>query len=164
MSKVYVGIDIGLKGAVARITNDEDPIGFKMPVLGKEVDPHDIIEQLGKLNADYIVFEKLGVIFGSSKATAYSMGKQSGIIETACICLGVPYTAVKAIEWQKDMFTGVTEAKKSNGKRDTKAMALTACKRIFPGVELTMSDKATVPHDGYVDALLMAEWAKRKNL
>ena len=164
MSKVYVGIDIGLKGAVARIADEEESTGFKMPLLGKEEDPHDIIEELRELNAEHIVFEKLGVIFGTSKATAYSMGKQSGIIETACICLGVPYTAVRAKEWQKDMFTGVTEAKKSNGKRDTKAMALTVCKRIFPGVKLTMSDRATVPHDGYVDALLMAEWAKRKNL
>lgn len=163
MSKRYLGIDIGLKGGIALLYNGK-ATGQKMPVLGKEVDASDIIKIINDYNPDHVVFEKLGVIFGTSKTTAFSMGKQSGIIETACICAGIPYTAVRAKEWQKDMFTGVTEAKRSNGKRDTKAMALTACKRIFPGAELTMSARATKPHDGYVDAILMAEWAKRKNL
>ena len=161
--KVYVGIDIGLKGAIASIDH-LNVTGLKMPVLGKEVDPHAIIAELDKLKPDYVVFEKLGVIFGTSKSTALSMGKQSGIIETACICLGVPYTAVPAKQWQKDMFVGITEAKKANGKRDTKAMALITCKRIFPNVDLVFGDRATKPHDGYVDAILMAEWAKRNNL
>jgi len=161
--KRYLGIDIGLKGAFA-ILSDENPTGVVMPVTGKTVDAYDIIKLINDYNPDHVVFEKLGVIFGSSKATAFSMGSQSGIIEAACICAGVPYTPVKAKEWQKDMFTGVTEAKRSNGKRDTKAMALIACKRIFPNLELTMSARAVKPHDGYVDALLMAEWARRKNL
>jgi hypothetical protein len=161
--KRYLGIDIGLKGAIALISK-ESPTGQVMPIIGKTVDPSDIIKIISNYNPDHIVFEKLGVIFGTSKATAFSMGLQSGIIETACICAGIPYTAVRAKEWQKDMFTGITEAKKSNGKRDTKAMALTVCKRIFPGAELTMTTRATVPHDGYVDALLMGEWARRKNL
>ena len=163
MSKIYVGIDIGLAGALASI-DKKNVKGLKMPMLGKKVDPHDIIKELELLKPDHVVFEKLGVIFGTSKATAFSMGEQSGIIQTACICLGVPYTIVPAKEWQKAMYTGVPETKKSNGKRDTKAMALIACKRIFPNLELTLSERAKIAHDGYVDAILMAEWARRKNL
>jgi hypothetical protein len=62
------------------------------------------------------------------------------------------------------MYVGVQEAKKSNGKRDTKAMALIACKRIFPDIDLTLTSRANKPHDGYIDAILMAEWGKRNNL
>jgi hypothetical protein len=161
--KRYLGIDIGLSGAFALI-HDGDPTGVKMPVTGKKIDAYDIVKLIDDYNPDHVVFEDLGVIFGSSKKTALSMGYQSGVIEAACICAGIPYTKVKAKMWQKDMFVGVAEAKNSKGKRDTKAMALIACKRIFPGLELTLSDRATKAHDGYVDAILMAEWARRKNL
>ena len=161
--KRYLGIDIGLSGAFALI-HEGDPTGVKMPVTAKKIDAYDILKLVDDYNPDHVVFEDLGVIFGSSKKTALSMGYQSGVIEAACICSGIPYTKVKAKQWQKDMFTGVPEAKKSGGGRDTKAMALVACKRIFPGLELTLTDRATKPHDGYVDAILMAEWARRKNL
>src|ERR1019366_4263591 len=109
----------------------------------------------------HIVFEKLGVIFGSSKQTAFSMGAQSGAIEMACICQNIPYTKVRAVDWQKAMFTGldlITKPSKTAGAkpvRDTKAMALVAVKRIFPELKLTFGDRATVPHDGLIDAVLM---------
>jgi hypothetical protein len=113
----------------------------------------------------HVVFEKLGVIFGSSKVTAFSMGYQSGAIEMMAIALGIPYTKVPAKQWQKDMFQGIDVIKKTGkSSNDTKAMALIAAKRLFPNQKLTFGEKATKPHDGLVDALLMAEYAKRKNL
>jgi hypothetical protein len=45
--------------------------------------------------------------------------------------------------------------------KDTKAMALMAVKRLFPNQKLTFGERATVPHDGLVDALLMAEYSRR---
>ena len=160
MDKNYLGIDIGLNGALAKLENGKLTC-IKMPILGKGIDPDAVVQIIKNFNPDHIIFEKLAPIFGTSKATAFSMGYQSGVVETACISLGIAYTAVKAKVWQKDMFIGVTEAKKSNGKRDTKAMALIACKRIFPGIDLTLTDRAIKPNDGYVDAILMAEWGKR---
>ena len=67
------------------------------------------------------------------------------------------------------MFTGVDEITKTANKlsktgkpvRDTKAMALVAVKRIFPTLKLTFGDRATVPDDGLIDAVLMSEYAKR---
>jgi len=163
MAKIYMGIDIGLSGAIA-IIEDGEITGSKMPVLGKGIDPQTIIAAMQHEKPDHVIFEKLGVIFGTSKATAFSMGYQSGVIEAACISLKIPYTIVPAKQWQKDMYVGVQEAKKSNGKRDTKAMALIACKRIFPDIDLTLTSRANKPHDGYIDAILMAEWGKRNNL
>ena len=61
------------------------------------------------------------------------------------------------------MFTGVEEITVTGkSTRDTKAMALVAAKRLFPDAKLTFGDKATKPHDGLVDALLMSEYGKRK--
>lgn len=162
--KNYAGIDIGKSGAIVMLSNDITSI--KMPMINKELDLYSLNGVFEKLKADeyHVVFEKLGVIFGSSKITAFSMGEQSGIMEALCVAHKIPYTKVRAVDWQKEMFQGITKIQKA-GKQstDTKAMALIASNRLFPTVTKTFNN-ATKPHDGLIDALLMAEYAKRKNL
>ena len=66
---------------------------------------------------------------------------------------------------EKELFEGIPKVlkKDGSGKVDTKAMALIAAKRLFPTTVLTKPDskRATVPHNGIVDALLIAEYARR---
>lgn len=174
MSKGYIGIDIGKKGAVVY----QGPTGalqsYQMPMIKDELDYaflYDIIQRINARHYEvydchpHMIFEKLGVIFGSSKATAFSMGHQSGAIEMMAIALGIPYTKVPAKQWQKEMFLGVEEITiTGKSTRDTKAMALVAAKRLFPGQSFVFGDRSTKPHDGLVDALLMSEYGKRKQL
>lgn len=170
MSKIYIGIDIGKNGAIVAITQGGIIVN-PMPKIKTELDYHQLSSLIG-MYADqnvHVVFEKLGVIFGSSKQTAFSMGEQAGAVEMSCICQDISYTKVRAVDWQKEMFQGLDQITKpsSTGKkevRDTKAMALVAVKRIFPTLKLTFGDRATKPHDGLIDAVLMAEYARRKNL
>lgn len=165
--KVYIGIDIGLKGAVAFLYPDGSNETFPMPVIKNQVDFYELNRLiLSKLPSRecMITFEKLGVIFGSSKATAFSMGMQSGAVEMLAISNQLPYIMVPAKQWQKDMFIGINEIKDSKGKRDTKSMALVAIKRLIPTLKLTFGDRATKPHDGLIDAMLMALWAQRNKL
>jgi hypothetical protein len=162
MNKTYIGIDLGLNGAIVIFHPDGYIEKAKMPVIGKLIDIPSLKYIIGRKDA-VVVFEDLGVIFGTSKATAFSMGYQVGILEALCVSLKLPYHKVKAKVWQKEMFQGVPELTKS-GKRDTKGMALIACQRIFPNQDLTFTERAKKPHDGLVDAMLIAEYAKRKNL
>lgn len=168
--KTYIGIDIGLKGALAVIDPDGVVTTYPMPVVKDQLDLRGLLDimDLTIINQSSkdmsVVFEKLGVIFGTSKATAFSMGLQLGAMEMLCVSQMVSYTKVPAKQWQKDMFMGVDEIKNAKGKRDTKAMALVAVKRLFPNLKLTFGERATKPHDGLVDAVLMAEWARRNNL
>ena len=161
-----IGIDIGHHGAIVIQRNSAPHIvTLVMPMIKTEVDYHQLYELIKTyaVGTGLVVFEKLGVIFGSSKATALSMGYQSGAVEMACIALGLPYVKVPPKEWQKVMFTGVDEILKVTKKghsRDTKAMALIAAKRRFPGVCLTVGRENNKPHDGIVDALLLSEYAK----
>ena len=163
----YIGIDIGKKGAIY-ILNEDGTEDWRapMPMIKDKVDWHgvsDMLEPYEGFNG-MAVFEKLGVIFGSSKKTAFSMGEQYGAIRQACVCHAVRYTEVPAKTWQAEIFQGQEKIYKSGSKTkiDTKAMALVAAKRLFPKVNLMMTSKSTVPHDGLVDALLMAEYARRK--
>lgn len=162
--KKYIGIDIGKKGAVA-IWDGKKYISHKMPMIKDQVDYAGLYNLLAEFEGfnGIVVFEKLGVIFGTSKKTAFSMGHQAGAIEMLCIALAMPFVKVPAKSWQAEMFKGVEEIKVSGSKtkRDTKAMALVAIKRLVPRLPLTFG-KATKPHDGLVDAVLMAEYAKRK--
>jgi len=163
----YIGIDIGKSGAYYVLGEDGSEIERgPVPMIKKEVDWHEFNEIMDRYNMfnGMVVFEKLGVIFGSSKKTAFSMGYQAGAIEMMCISNMVQYTMVPAKKWQEEIFQGVTKIYKKGvkGPLDTKAMALVAAKRLFPKVNLLMTDRSTVPHDGLVDALLMAEYARRK--
>lgn len=175
MSKVYVGIDIGKQGAIAMMYSQETIATIPMPMIKTELDYHMLAQRISHLREAYgsnlhIVFEKLGVIFGTSKSTAFSMGNQAGAVEMICICQNIPYTKVRAVDWQKAMFTGVeqiTKPSKTAGAkpvRDTKAMALVAVKRIFPQQQLVFGTRASVPNNNLIDAVLMAEYARRNNL
>ena len=170
MNKIYIGIDIGKQGAIAMIFPDNKIVVEKMPMIKTELDYASLPPMLNQIGyTSHVVFEKLGIIFGSGKQVAWSMGEQSGAIEMTCICQMIPYTKVRAVDWQKQMFQGVDQITKPSmtGKkqvRDTKAMALMAIKRIFPELKLTFGDRATKPHDGLIDAVLMAEYARRNNL
>ncbi len=174
MTKGYIGIDIGKKGAIVYQRADLETEAYPMPMIKDEVDyafMYDIIQHINNRHMTahncnpHIIFEKLGVIFGSSKATAFSMGHQSGAVEMMAIALRIPYTKIPAKQWQKEMFTGVEEITiTGKSTRDTKAMALVAAKRLFPGQDFTLTERATKAHDGMVDALLMSEYGKRKAL
>lgn len=176
MSKIIIAIDIGKKGAIViRRPGYAQDSFFEMPMVKNELDYDKLYSILSvctpspKDAETIVVFEKLGVIFGTSKSTAFSMGHQAGAVEMACIALDIPYHKVPAKAWQKEMFanTSIVTKKSKSGKStvtDTKATALIVAKQLFPNQKLTFGDKATKPHDGLVDALLMAEYAKRKNL
>lgn len=174
MSKTYIGIDIGKAGAIAVIYPNGEMDTYQMPMIKTELDFPELINILQSTidmskGQAHIVYEKLGVIFGSSKQTAFSMGQQAGAVEMACICQSIPYTMVRAVDWQKQMFQGldqITKPSKTGATqvRDTKAMALVAIKRLFPKMKLTFGERATKPHDGLIDAVLMAEYARRNNL
>ena len=163
----YIGIDIGKSGAYYIMGDDGSEISRgPVPMVGKEVDWHKFNQGISHYEAfnGMVVFEKLGVIFGSSKKTAFSMGYQAGAIEMMCIANSIQYTMVPAKKWQTEIFDGQTKIFKKGikGPLETKKMALIAAKRLFPKVNLLMTERSSVPHDGLVDALLMAEYARRK--
>jgi len=173
--RFVIGIDIGKAGSVYIQEKDKEGNyigqGYKMPMIKTELDYLALYQLLEPYEASngLVVFERLGVIFGSSKQVAWSMGHQSGAVEMACVALSIPFMKIPAKEWQKAMFVGVDEITKTannlskTGKpsRDTKAMALVACKRLFPKLKLTFGNRAEKPHDGLIDAVLISEYAKR---
>lgn len=170
----YIGIDIGLDGGIAVLDDVVPLVLYKIPLVAKgEIDYVSLYNLLQFIQSaelsnsgsnPHLLFEKLGVIFGSSKSTAFSMGYQSGAIEMMAIALGIPYTKVSAKTWQKQLFTGVDVIKKASGANNTKAMASIVAKRLFPSANFKATSKSKKDDDGLIDAILIAEYGRRNNL
>jgi hypothetical protein len=170
-TKYYIGIDIGEKGAVSILTENSTEVydSFAMPTIGNTVDAHKLVDLLKFYRGQecHVVFEDLHAIFGSSAKSNHSFGRNDGIVRGIVAALNLPFTPVEAKVWQKEMFVGVKKLlrKSSSGKtmvNDTKKMALIACKRLFPTANLLATKRSSVPHNGIVDSVLMAEYCKRK--
>lgn len=168
---VYVGIDLGQKGAICVISKGKIIGQYKMPLMPdkKTVDVNELSkilskydEALGNTYIKIIGFENiLRPIFRSSKATAIQMGRQFGQIESIVNLNNYKYVALLPRTWQQFMFKHSKEYKK-NDKRDTKRMALESYKKIFPKDKYTFSVRQSV-HDGIVDACLIAKYLEEND-
>jgi len=78
-------------------------------------------------------------------------GKLLGWLETDA----VPLIVVRPRAWQKVFGIG-------GRGTDTKAQAALVCRRLFPCVDLLATARCRKPHSGKADALLIAEWMRRR--
>jgi len=170
----YIGIDPGLAGAAVVLDESGKIVAsypFKRDVTGLDIRKlRDFLTPYTE-NAT-VVIEQVHALFGSSASSTFTFGYVCGQIEAVVSCLECRYILVQPKVWQKEAFTGISEIRKPNtitsagkeirGKVDAKKMALQAVGRLFPGVKLTPTEKSIKPHDGLVDALLIAEFCRRK--
>lgn len=172
MEKIYIGIDCGLDGAIVMLTGQgilsKDIMPTIKPGKGRKIDLGAICEtargwQLAfdcKMPLHAIVEDPGG--HAPSASGLRSMTYSFAVAEMALAAFGIPYTTVRAQAWQSAFWK---RPKLPKGvKFDNKGAALAAAKRIWPNEDWTKSYRATIPHDGLVDAALIAEWGRRANL
>jgi hypothetical protein len=155
----WIGIDIGLKGGIVAVDEDKNiTIAVPMPTcrIGKKTNL-DIValahmmESWPRREISMICIEQPGSHMPSAAATA-SCNYQFGV------CVGLLYriacanTILRAQTWQKEYAIAGT---KGNTKTQAKAIA----SALYPDAGRTI-----LGHEGMVDALLIAEYARRKNL
>jgi hypothetical protein len=163
---IHVGVDPGKRGGIATIFEDGNVRLWTMPVLvgtksaKNEYDLLGIKEILRGFNGVPNVFftvERSQPIPPNIKAGSsaqFHRGVARGW-EWALTALEYSYQLVPPQKWQKALFVGTPD----NG--DTKQRAAIAVQRLFPKVDLRASERARKPHDGLVDALLLAEFGRR---
>lgn len=169
-----IGVDIGQNGAIVIQDLETGNIVTQvMPIVGKDVDVHELINILESFRDTdcMVIIEDVRAIFGAAASATFTFGYVAGVTEAALIALKLPYRRVNPKIWQKQAFAGVKEirkpdtvnknGKKVKGKVDTKAMALIAAKRLYPNVDLRPTQRSKNPHDGIVDALLMSWYCKQ---
>jgi len=176
MDKIYIGIDVGSKGFIAIQKN-----GVFRHVSIADNDLYqlsDIMRQIseeGAKNGISCVIEDVKAIFGSSAKATFQFGFNKGYLIGLLCANKIPYTLVAPKTWQKEMWENsdmvvtyktVTVKGKQVTKKDvnTKQTSINCCKRLFPTMDLRKSDRAKNIDDNKVDATLMCEFARRKNL
>jgi hypothetical protein len=164
-----IGVDIGQSGAIVVVEDGRILAKYPMPVFDGRTDSRKFAAILAKNRTDncHVVMEKFAGFFGYAKSGACSISRQLGNIESIVELLKIPYTQVIPRVWQKEMWVGTKDySKKSKGKdiRDTKRISLIAARKLAPDEKFLMTKRSTKPHDGLVDAFLMAMYGYRKGL
>jgi hypothetical protein len=172
--KNYIGIDPGKNGHIV-VINESGINKFAIPKIGKEVDVHTLNNLMVGFSTTphHIIIEDVHAIYGSAAGATFSFGWIVGILEALLVSNGLSFIKVQPKVWQKEMFEGVPEQRKPSsvnkkgilvkGKLDTKAMSIMASKRLFPQFSLLPTERSKNPDDGISDALLMAEYCRRKH-
>ena len=157
---IIVGIDNGLDGGLAAISSHKGELidRIKMPTkkVGnkREVDSYNVYRWLCDLHSPYVLAVEEPLAHAKSsqavRSMALSFGKLAGMAESRV----QKFERVPVRAWQKAMLGKVPRG-------ETKAYALAKASELCPDENWLASEKAKKPHDGIIDAYLIARhyWA-----
>jgi crossover junction endodeoxyribonuclease RuvC len=154
----FIGIDPGVNGAVAVLTEDHAKV-FDIPTFWvtkgqKRRQAYDLpafFTLLARLTVSGVVavtVEDVHAMPGQGVTSMFSMGYGVGLIHGHLTALRIPFELVTPQRWKKEMLAGVAT-------KDKKA-AYVKASRLFPHIDLgRRSDQ------GRAEALLIAEYGRR---
>ena len=163
----HLGVDCGKKGGIAYLRGDKLST-LIMPTVptGKKAQEKINLIALGTILKDLLrnsngeltaIIEDPGG-HAPSAAGLRSMTYSFAVTEMCCAMLGIKYETIMSRAWQKHFWP---RPKLPKGvKFDTKAAALEAAVNIWPDHSWLASKRCSIPHDGMVDAALLAQWGK----
>lgn len=169
--KIYVGIDVGKDGGLAFLYENGQLDVHKVPTIADQisiVDLHQIIEEY-IIDSDgnlICAVEDVHSIFGASAKSNFQFGRALGILEGIVSTRRLQWIKVSPKDWQKVAWQGIPLIRKpsekpgKDGPVDTKATSLLASKRLFPNETFIPTSRSKKPHDGLVDAALIAYYLK----
>jgi hypothetical protein len=167
-TSIYIGIDNGITGGIAGLSVTPgvgilalSPMLIQKTRKGNEIDVRGVWRFiLGELQIGHQVEETAVVIEepgGSQSASAAaSMAASFAALRALCELKGLRYHRVTPPQWQKALL--------NCAKGQTKAAALTKARSLWPNQEWLASPQCRRPHDGMIDAALIAEYARRQGL
>ena len=152
---IYIGIDPGKKGAIAAIETDGDGDITFVDVLPYSEDGYrEFLKERATFRRSgsfRCCLEKVGAHPGEGVKSSFSFGENYGFIRGLLAGFQIPYQTILPQRWKKEFGLG-----------NDKADSIEVCRRLFPDVSLKPTDRCQKDNDGMAEALLMAEYARRK--
>jgi crossover junction endodeoxyribonuclease RuvC len=151
MSKIFLGIDPGLSGALAFYDADEDNlIIIDMPTVevtrnGKkkrEVSAALVADAVAGKGVTHAFMERVSAMPGQGVSSMFSFGRSSGIVEGVLAAYEIPTTLITPQVWMKSMNV-------RSGKDGSRERAM----QLFPAHSAYFARKKD---DGRSDAALIA--------
>lgn len=160
--KFYAGLDPGISGALCLVDDHGKFVdAHVMPTMADRVSPKklfDLIEAVAKDRDVIFYLEKPIPMRKKGSVGSISQGQNFGYCEMALAGLGISYELVAATVWSKEMHQGIdSKIKNPKIKSALKVQGLMGLDRFMVGKTVRR------PHDGMVDAYLIALYAWRKN-
>lgn len=158
-TKVVVGIDPGLRGGIVCLGWGE-PKGWKMPIMegpseNKVLDCLQFMEIVETFPGHALFYVELpfaipGQALRSTSTTFENYGRLLACLEV----LERPYGLIRPQEWQSRVAELTRIGKDAETRPKVRARIWARC---FPGAEHIEFLRGAVPHDGLVDAFLIAK-------
>ncbi|MBQ8737780.1 MAG: hypothetical protein IJY78_08200 [Bacteroidaceae bacterium] len=95
--------------------------------------------------------ESVSAMPGQGVTSMFNFGKGFGWTLGTLEAYDVPYELIRPQKWKKEF--SVTSDKNTS---------IAVCKRLFPHVSLLPTERCRKDNDGMAEAMLMAEYARRK--
>lgn len=145
MNRIHIGIDPGKNGGIAYI---EGNISGTMPYSDKAL--LDLCRDSSHWDA-VCCLEKVGAMPGQGVVSMFNFGQSVGYIKGVLEAFKIPYQEITPQKWKREF-----------GLTSDKAASVEVCRKLFPNTDLLATPRSRKPHDGMAEALLMAEYARRK--
>ena len=155
MTKIFIGIDPGLSGAVAAIDEKYNVLGLEdTPTIkagGKTLYSVEgmaaLLRRFALLGAVLVILEQAQAMPGQGVSSTFSTGYGFGLWSGILGALELPYKAIRPSVWTRKVLSGCP----GQGKDRSIGFAM----RMFPGAEL-VPPGCRRPRDGRADALCLA--------
>lgn len=167
MTSEYLGIDPGLNGGFAVVSGDKLRYKMAMPTIsfkkkdGKtkmEIDREAVLSFLKIFPPHvHVAIEEQGAFRGQNIVSTCTQCKNYGILLMALSGVQAYITEVPSDIWQAHF--GIVSVKKAEGD-STKVQAFRTCRLLYPFESFRKSERASTPHDGMVDAALIANYCQ----
>ena len=142
-----IGIDPGKSGSLAYIMDDGSVNVFQFD----EGLYNTALRGIADLGPSVCCLEHVGAMPGQGVTSMFTFGQNFGFIQGLLTAHGIPYELVRPQKWKREF--GITGDKNSS---------IAVCKRLFPDVSLLPTERCRKENDGMAEALLLAEYARRK--
>jgi Holliday junction resolvasome RuvABC endonuclease subunit len=163
----YLGIDPGISGGFAVVSGDRILYKMVMPTLsftteaGKtktELDREGILSFLATIPPHtHVVIEEVQAFRKQDITATCTTCRNHGMLLMALTFAHMYVSEVPSDVWQSHF--GIFPANRAGGK-STKEQAFDIARMIFPDEDFKKSERAHKPHDGVVDATLMAKYCQ----
>lgn len=163
----YLGIDPGLNGAFAVISGDRIRYKMVMPTISiktkggktrREIVREGVLSFLATLPLHtHVAIEKQEAYRSQNVTSSCTICKNYGILLMALSATHMNITEVPSEEWQKHF--GIVSKKKAGGQ-STKEQAFPIAQALYPEADFLKSERSRRPHDGIVDACLIAHYCQ----
>ena len=156
MTKLYLGVDPGISGGIGLLDHDgKIVLAERMPIMpspvyGKHmVDGQRLYDTLNNATKNAMVacvIERVSAMPNQGVTSSFNFGVSYGIAAGILGALQISHQFVLPRKWKGDMGLGAD-----------KDLSMGMAMRLWPTLKLLKKD------DGIAEALLMAEWIRRKN-